>query len=119
MDKNSKFMTAITASLLALGNVAYAQTSETPAPSKTSKPDDSWKKDPEVGRNAEQIMQELETEQSAAMTVDQVANLFSQFTKDQVQKALDRLRYDGKVRRLGDGSKGDPYRYYIAPSHHE
>ena len=112
MNKTSKLMASITASLLALGSAAGSPITIVSQQAQAT-PDESWKTDPAVGENADTVMAWLKgTTQSQAKTVDEVANQFSKLTGAQIEKALNRLRYECKVRRSGEGTKDSPYRYY-------
>jgi hypothetical protein len=118
MNKTAKLMSSITASLLALGSATGSATTMFNQEAQETKPDDSWKTDPAVRDNADSIMAWLEgTTSSTAKSMEDVAKQFPQFTQEQIQKALDRLRYEGQIKRSGDGTKDSPYRYYETPSH--
>jgi hypothetical protein len=120
MTKTAKLMASITASLLSLGSATGSATTMFSQQAQETNPDDSWKEDPAVRDNADSIMPWLKgTTQSQAKTVDEVAKQFPQLTHEQVQKALERLKFDGDVKRTGDGTKESPYRYYENLSQHE
>ena len=113
MNKTAKLMASITASLLALGNATGSATTMFSQQAQETKPDESWKTDPAVRENAGSIMAWLKgTTLSTAKSMDDVAKQFPQFTQEQIQKALDRLRYENQIKRSGDGSKDSPYGYY-------
>ena len=119
MNKTAKLMASITASLLALGSATGSATTMFSQQAQETNPNDSWKTDPAVRDNADSIMAWLGgTTLSEAKSMDDVAKQFPQFTQEQIQKALDRLRYEGQIKRTGDGTKDRPYRYYETPSHH-
>ena len=120
MNKTAKLMASITASLLTLGSATGSTTTTFSQQAQETNPDDSWKTDPAVRANADLIMAWLKgTTAAEAKSMDDVAKQFPQLTQEQIQKALDRLRHDGDVRRNGDGTKESPYRYYEIPSSHE
>jgi hypothetical protein len=120
MTKTAKLMASITASFLSLGSATGSATTMFSQQAQETTPNDSGKTDQAVRDNADSIMTWLEgTTLSTAKSMDEVAKQFPQFTQEQIQKALDGLRHEGKIKRSGDGTKDSPYRYYETQSHNE
>jgi hypothetical protein len=113
MNRTKRLMTAVTTSLLLTGTIptngALAARQDQTAP----QPDESWKTDPQVQKAADTILYWLMgSTLEQAKTQDDVQKQFPAMTPDLVGKALKLLIYQGQIKRTGDGTKGNSYRYF-------
>jgi hypothetical protein len=118
MNRTKRLMTAVTTSLLLTSafptNEALAGTQGQTA----TQPDESWKTDPQVQRSANTIFDWLQgTTLEQAKTQDDVLKKFPALGSDLVSKALKRLVWQGKIKRAGDASKSNPYKYFEIGNH--
>jgi len=106
-------MTAVTTSLLLTGTIPTNGALAAPQDQTAPQPDESWKTDPQVQKAADTILDWLKgTRLAQAKTQDDVLKQFPAFTPAVVGKALKRLVWQGDIKRAGDGSESNPYRYF-------
>ena len=121
MNRTSKLMAAVTASLLLSGPLPGAALPAGQAGHAEPQPDESWKTDPQVTQAADSISGWLagtpcqyngsEIDKSKSKTQSEIAAQFPQFPPKLLQNALQQLLYRNSARRIGDGSEGNPFRY--------
>jgi hypothetical protein len=116
MKNTKKIMAGVVASMMLPWPISGAAATRTIActdPQENTQADEKWKSDPEVLKNADAIFgQALEgVHGSNAKTLQEIANQFPKLSQSQVEQALKRLIYDGRVHRQGDGSQDKPFRY--------
>jgi hypothetical protein len=74
--------------------------------------------DPSFEKVADAIFGRLEkTTIEQAMTLEQIAKEFPNFTRDQIQEALKQMTHDGELKKTGTGDANTPYRYYERTAH--
>jgi hypothetical protein len=61
---------------------------------------------------ADAVFPKLDVPLSKALSLDELQKLLPKMNAKTIQAGLDRLIYDGKIRRIGDGTAKDPYKYY-------
>ena len=108
--KKTRALLASVMAPLALGIPAariFSASSPTPTVRQSASEDDAH-----VKNDAKAIEQWLSTERKNAKSVEEIQQNFSQMTGKQVQAALDYLIDENRLRKTGEGSKDNPYRYY-------
>jgi hypothetical protein len=111
MNRTSKLMTTVLASILFNGTVAGSKMAATFAGQNHEM--DQSKEDTEVSNAADRIHEWLKTtEPRDAKSLQEVIREFPQFTSTLVEQSLKRLILDDDIKRMGDGSQDNPYRYY-------
>ena len=114
MNRTSRLMTAVTASLLLGGpvaaNAAIPFLDNLPAPQS----DNASKPDPQVDKAADTIYTWLKgSYEKDAKTQGEIEKQFPDLGSDLVAKALNQLCVDRKdLRRMGDGTQSNPYKYF-------
>jgi hypothetical protein len=121
MNRTSKLMTAVTASLCLAGTLPVHSAVVLPSGQNATQPDESWKTDPQVQNAADTIlawMHEGSCKDRDMMThtQDDVVKKFPQFDPTLVQQALKKLVYSGLIHQKGDGSKDNPFEYIACGS---
>jgi hypothetical protein len=113
MNRTKKLMTTVTTSLLLTGTVPGPALVSSAFGQTASQPEEKWKTDTAVGDAADQICGWLKDKSVAdAKTVDEIRKQFPALGTPMVDNALLRLNYEQTCKRLGDGTKEKPYRYY-------
>ena len=113
MKRPQSVMPAVTASLLLAGLLAPGPAPGQAPASRPAEEAREAKGDPAVLTAADAIHAWLEgTPAKQAKTRDDVVKQFPAMTPPLMEQALARLLYDGRLKRSGDGSAADPYRYY-------
>ena len=61
---------------------------------------------------ADAVLPKVDVSQSKALSLEDLRRLLPNLDAKSIQAGLDRLIYDGKVKRLGEGTEKEPYSYY-------
>ena len=111
-------MTAVTTSILLAGTApmygAYVPARQQEAPPQ----DESWKTDQRVQTAADTISDALHDKTAAeAMTKGDIAKQFPAIRSALIEDALKLLVWQAEIKRMGDGSKDNPFKYFGVSSH--
>ena len=118
MNRTKRLMTAVTTSILLAGTApmlgAQAPAQQQGAPQQ----DESWKTDQRVQDAAVTISAALHGKAAAeAMTQEDIAKQFPALSSALIGDALKLLVYQAEVKRMGDGSKDNPFKYFEMSGH--
>jgi hypothetical protein len=119
MNRTRRLMTAVATSLLLSGTVSASDASRSLPGQSAQKADESWKTDPNVEKAAGTILDWLAgTAQTSAQAKrpDEIGKALPTLGMDLVGRGLQRLIWEGEIKRTGDGNGSSPYRYYIPRS---
>jgi hypothetical protein len=58
------------------------------------------------------VYEKVDVAQSKALSIEEIQQRLPKMDRKAIDAALSRLVYDGRIRRIGQGTKQDPYRYY-------
>jgi len=114
MNRTRKLMTTVFASVLLNGAEASPLAA---AEEDQGQEANQSTTDQEVSDAADRIHNWLPTDPSNAKSVDEIMLAFPQFKSALVEQAIKHLADDGRLKRLGTGTKDDPFRYYLPPEH--
>ena len=114
MNRTSKLMTTVLASVLLNG--------AEPSPLAATEEDQGQEAnqsttDQEVSDAANRIHDWLPTDPSKAKSVEEIILAFPQFKSGLVEEAIKYLIDDARLKRLGNGTKDEPFRYYLPSGH--
>ena len=114
MNRTKKLMATVTTSLLMTGAVPSPVFLSPAFGQAAPQPEEAWKTDPQVKKAAEQIMEWLDdVADKDAKTREEIQKQFPAFSGALLDNALKRLElYEKGIKKLGDGTKDHPYRYY-------
>jgi hypothetical protein len=115
MNRTQKLMAGVAAAMAMFGSkdvlltaaTTEARGEQTSTESKKAPPDNS----PSAAAAA--ILPKLDVLQSKALTVDELHKRLPDMDVKTITAGLDRLKYDGKIRSIGQGTPEDPYKYYL------
>ncbi len=115
MNRTQKLMAGVAAAMAMFGSkdllltagTLEARGEQTTAGSKKAPPDDS----PSAAAAA--ILPKLDVLQSKALSVEDLHKRLPDMDVKTIAAGLDRLKYDGKIRSIGQGTTEDPYKYYL------
>ena len=114
MKRTTKLMAGVTASILLTGTQSTGVAAPG-APQKAEKQNESWKTDPEVLKDANEVYGWLKgIDEEKAKTADEVSREFPKLTPARIELALKNLVYRGLADRTGTGSADNPYLYFKA-----
>lgn len=118
MNRTKRLMTAVTTSILLAGTApmygAYVPARQQEAPPQ----DESWKTDQRVQDAANTISPALHGKAAAqAMTQEDIAKLFPTLSSALIGNALKLLVWQAEIKRMGDGSKDNPFKYFEMSGH--
>lgn len=123
MNRTRILMSRITASVLFIGVqgaplLALSASSMVPD-QPTTQPDEGWKKDPKVARAADAIFEKLEnTCPTDAKSLNEILKEVPSINPSMAELGLKRLVvYEARIKKIGDGTKVDPYRWYGKSCH--
>jgi hypothetical protein len=122
MNRTRKLMGSVTASVLLMGvqdlGFSAQRISTVASNPPPTQPDEAWKKDPEVGRAAEAIFEKLEnTNLTDAKSLNEILKQVPGVKPNLAEQALKRLIWEGRIKRSGQGTNTDPYRWYERDTH--
>ena len=114
MNRTQKLMAGVAAAMamagskdvLLIAGILEARGEQTTA-GKKAPPDTS------ASAAAAAILPKLDVLQSKALTVDDLHKRLPDMDVKTITAGLDRLKYDGKIRSIGQGTPEDPYKYYL------
>jgi hypothetical protein len=113
MNRTKKLMTAVTASLLLSSTISTIGAMVSTQAQTAPETDESWKTNPQVEKAAGTILDWLKgTTLSEAKTADEISKKFPDLGSTLVENALKRLIWQGDIKRTGDGSVDNPYKYF-------
>ncbi len=118
MNRTKRLMTAVTTSILLAGTApmlgAYAPAQQQGAPQQ----DESWKTDPHVQNAADTILDAIRGKTAAeAMTQEDIAKQFPALKSALIGDALKLLVWQAEIKRMGDGNKDNPFKYFEVSGH--
>jgi hypothetical protein len=115
MNRTQKLMAGVAAAMVMFGSkdllltawTMEARGEQTTAGKKKAPPDNS----PSAAAAA--ILPKLDVLQSKALSVEDLHKRLPDMDVKTITAGLDRLKYDGKIRSIGEGTPEDPYKYYL------